>query len=52
MEWSIAMLTSLIEEGMAEGSTEDKGALVSEVVGWSAVVIASTKDEATSTRGA
>jgi hypothetical protein len=42
VEWSIAMVTSVIEEGIAEGSTKDKadkGAPpISEVVEWSAVV--------------
>lgn len=39
VEWSIAMLTSVIKEGRAEGSTKDKGAPpISEVVEWSVVV--------------
>jgi hypothetical protein len=38
-EWSTAMLTSVIKEGIAEISTKDKGApTISEAVEWSAVV--------------
>lgn len=37
-EWSIIMLSSVIKEGITEGSTDDKGAPpISEVVEWSAI---------------
>jgi hypothetical protein len=55
-EWSIALLTSITKEGMAEGSTKDKGATPASGAEWSVALLTvvmlalltkegSTKDE-------